>query len=70
MKRRVRLTESQLRDIVEESSRRVIREMIDEGFFGDVWNGIKSAGAGFANSFGNSQTAQKQPTHTTMQRTL
>lgn len=50
MKRRVRLTESQLRDIVEESSRRVIREMIDEGFFGDVaWPVTKIVASGLLN---------------------
>ena len=32
MRRRVRLTESQLRGVVEEASRRVIQEMMDEGF--------------------------------------
>lgn len=31
MRRRVRLTESQLRGVVEEASRRVIQEMMDEG---------------------------------------
>ena len=41
MRRRVRLTESQLRGVVEEASRRVIQEMIDEGWFSDTWNAIK-----------------------------
>lgn len=38
MRRRVRLTEGQLRDVVEESSRRVIQEMVNEGFLGDLWD--------------------------------
>ena len=35
MRRRVRLTEGQLRNVVEEASRRVIQEMMNEGLFTD-----------------------------------
>ena len=38
MRRRIRLTEGQLRNVVERASRRVIQEMMGEGF----WSGIKS----------------------------
>ena len=50
MRRRVRLTESQLRNIVEESSRRVIQEMIDEGFLDDIGNAFKSGWNSLYNS--------------------
>lgn len=53
MKRRVRLTESQLRGIVEESSRRVIQEMIDEGWLGDTWNTMKSGFSDYWNGAKN-----------------
>lgn len=41
MRRRVRLTESQLRGVVEEASRRVIQEMMDEGLGDALWNAGK-----------------------------
>lgn len=35
---KIRLTENKLREIVNES----IKELIDEGFLGDVWDNIKT----------------------------
>ena len=53
MRRKVTLTEGQLRQIVEDASRMVIQEMVDEGFFGDLgdafgaaWNKLKNSGTG------------------------
>lgn len=44
MRQQIRLTESELQNIIEESVRRVIAEnMEDEGWFGNKWNQTKSA---------------------------
>ena len=67
MRRRVRLTESQLRGVVEEASRRVIQEMIDEGFFnwlgnvaGNVVQGATNAYNGAVNLGNQAYNAAKQ----------
>lgn len=50
MKQQIRLTESELQNIIEESVRRVIAEnMEDEGFFGDLWKAGKNAFGGDVN---------------------
>lgn len=50
MRQQIRLTESELQNIIEESVRRVIAEnMEDEGFFGDLWNAGKNAFGGDVN---------------------
>ena len=50
MKQQIRLTESELQNIIEESVRRVIAEnMEDEGFFGDLWRAGKNAFGGDVN---------------------
>ena len=51
MRRRVRLTESQLRGVVEEASRRVIQEMIDEGFFNWLGNVAGNVVQGATNAY-------------------
>lgn len=43
MRQVIRLTESDLHRIVEESVNAIITEEIDEGWFGDKWNQTKSA---------------------------
>lgn len=49
-----RITEAQLRAIVAESVSRVLQESdMEEGFFKNAWNGMKGAGKGIANGFGN-----------------
>ena len=50
MRQKVTLTEGQLRRIVEDASRMVIQEMVDEGFFGDIGNALGSAWNNFKNS--------------------
>lgn len=50
MRQQIRLTESELQNIIEESVRRVIAEnMEDEGFFGDLWRAGKNAFGGDVN---------------------
>lgn len=50
MRQQIRLTESELQNIIEESVRRVITEnMEDEGFFGDLWRAGKNAFGGDVN---------------------
>lgn len=50
MRQQIRLTESELQNIIEESVRRVIAEnMEDEGFFGDLWKAGKNAFGGDVN---------------------
>lgn len=50
MRQQIRLTESELQNIIEESVRRVISEnMEDEGFFGDLWRAGKNAFGGDVN---------------------
>ena len=41
----IRLTESDLHFIVEESVRNIL---IQEGFFGNMWNGVKNVAGGVA----------------------
>ena len=47
MRQRVTLTEGQLRRIVEDASRMVIQEMIDEGWWDDFKSGAANAWNGF-----------------------
>lgn len=50
MRQQIRLTESELQNIIEESVRRVIAENAeDEGLFGDLWNAGKNALGGDVN---------------------
>ena len=50
MRQQIRLTESELQNIIEESVRRVIAEnMENEGFFGDLWKAGKNAFGGDVN---------------------
>lgn len=50
MRQQIRLTESELQNIIEESVRRVIAENAeDEGFFKDIWNAGKNAFGGDVN---------------------
>jgi hypothetical protein len=53
MRRRVRLTEGQLRNIVERASRRVIQEIMDEGFGDTLWNAGKNIVQGGLKTVGN-----------------
>lgn len=46
---KIRLTENKLREIVNES----IKELIDEGFLGDVWDNIKTGAQNDWRSFKN-----------------
>ena len=53
MKQTVRLTESELRRMIDESVEMVINEaMQDEGFFGNIGRGLKSAFGGDAQKIG------------------
>jgi hypothetical protein len=73
MRQRVTLTEGQLRQIVEDASRMVIQEMIDEGWWDNFKNGATNAWNGFTNNVNNGVQAlgnMGQTAYNNMRRNL
>ena len=73
MRQRVTLTEGQLRRIVEDASRMVIQEMIDEGWWDNFKNGAANAWNGFTNNVSNGVQAlgnMGQTAYNNMRRNL